>query len=92
MPALDWQVINFVPQQEAWVVERFGKFQTILEPVRRTSCHACPLPCLARTPCDRTTHSVTVRGHTDRLVWLLPSFLRVSARVAGATDFDPVHR
>lgn len=25
-------VINFVPQQEAWVVERFGKFQTILEP------------------------------------------------------------
>lgn len=25
-------VINFVPQQEAWVVERFGKFETILEP------------------------------------------------------------
>ena len=25
-------VINFVPQQEAWVVERFGKFHDILEP------------------------------------------------------------
>lgn len=26
-------VILFVPQQEAWVVERFGKFNRILEPV-----------------------------------------------------------
>lgn len=25
-------VINFVPQQEAWVVERMGKFHKILEP------------------------------------------------------------
>jgi len=25
--------INFVPQQEAWVVERMGKFKKILEPV-----------------------------------------------------------
>ena len=25
-------VINFVPQQEAWVVERFGRFNKILEP------------------------------------------------------------
>ncbi|VDN41961.1 unnamed protein product [Gongylonema pulchrum] len=25
-------VINFVPQQEAWVVERMGKFHSILEP------------------------------------------------------------
>ncbi|RCN44581.1 hypothetical protein ANCCAN_09469 [Ancylostoma caninum] len=25
--------INFVPQQEAWVVERMGKFYKILEPV-----------------------------------------------------------
>ncbi|VDM77687.1 unnamed protein product [Strongylus vulgaris] len=24
--------INFVPQQEAWVVERMGKFYKILEP------------------------------------------------------------
>eukprot|EP00730_Choanoeca_flexa_P017342 TRINITY_DN8337_c0_g1_i2.p1 TRINITY_DN8337_c0_g1~~TRINITY_DN8337_c0_g1_i2.p1 ORF type:complete len:352 (+),score=73.26 TRINITY_DN8337_c0_g1_i2:61-1116(+) len=24
--------INFVPQQEAWVIERFGKFHSILEP------------------------------------------------------------
>ncbi|KJE92798.1 stomatin-like protein 2 [Capsaspora owczarzaki ATCC 30864] len=24
--------INFVPQQEAWVVERFGKFHSVLEP------------------------------------------------------------
>lgn len=26
-------VILFVPQQEAWVVERFGKFHRILDPV-----------------------------------------------------------
>lgn len=26
------QIINFVPQQEAWVVERFGKFHAVLEP------------------------------------------------------------
>lgn len=26
--------ILFVPQQEAWVVERMGKFHTILNPVR----------------------------------------------------------
>lgn len=26
-------VINFVPQQEAWVVERMGKFYKVLEPV-----------------------------------------------------------
>ena len=26
------QGINIVPQQEAWVVERFGKFHTVLEP------------------------------------------------------------
>jgi len=25
-------VINFVPQQEAWVIERMGKFRKILEP------------------------------------------------------------
>uniref|UniRef100_A0AC35TIW3 PHB domain-containing protein n=1 Tax=Rhabditophanes sp. KR3021 TaxID=114890 RepID=A0AC35TIW3_9BILA len=25
-------IINFVPQQEAWVIERFGKFEKILEP------------------------------------------------------------
>jgi len=25
-------VVNFVPQQEAWVVERFGKFLTVLQP------------------------------------------------------------
>ncbi|VDN27129.1 unnamed protein product [Gongylonema pulchrum] len=25
-------VVNFVPQQEAWVVERMGKFHSILEP------------------------------------------------------------
>ena len=25
--------ILFVPQQEAWVIERFGKFKCILEPV-----------------------------------------------------------
>ena len=25
-------VIKFVPQQQAWVVERFGKFNRILEP------------------------------------------------------------
>lgn len=27
-------VILFVPQQEAWVVERMGRFHRILEPVR----------------------------------------------------------
>ena len=26
-------VVLFVPQQEAWVIERFGKFYTLLEPV-----------------------------------------------------------
>lgn len=26
------QVIKFVPQQEAWIVERMGKFDRILEP------------------------------------------------------------
>lgn len=26
-------IINFVPQQEAWVIERMGKFHKILEPV-----------------------------------------------------------
>lgn len=26
--------VLFVPQQEAWVVERMGKFHRILEPVR----------------------------------------------------------
>ena len=26
-------IINFVPQQEAWVIERMGKFNRILEPV-----------------------------------------------------------
>eukprot|EP01137_Pigoraptor_chileana_P014770 Opistho-2@69822 len=25
-------IINFVPQQEAWVIERFGKFHRVLEP------------------------------------------------------------
>lgn len=25
-------IIKFVPQQEAWIVERFGKFHRILEP------------------------------------------------------------
>ena len=27
------QVINFVPQQQAWIVERFGKYLRTLEPV-----------------------------------------------------------
>ena len=26
-------VILFVPQQEAWIVERFGKYQRVLQPV-----------------------------------------------------------
>lgn len=26
-------IINFVPQQEAWVIERMGRFHKILEPV-----------------------------------------------------------
>lgn len=29
----NFQVIKFVPQQEAWVIERFGKFNRILDPV-----------------------------------------------------------
>ena len=32
------QGINFVPQQEAWVVERFGRFYRVLEPVRSAAC------------------------------------------------------
>lgn len=27
------QVVNFVPQQQAWVVERFGKYLRTLQPV-----------------------------------------------------------
>lgn len=30
------QVINFVPQQQAWIVERFGRYLKTLEPVRLT--------------------------------------------------------
>ena len=30
-------IILFVPQQEAWVVERFGKFQKVLSPVSNVS-------------------------------------------------------
>ena len=30
-------IILFVPQQEAWVVERFGKFQKVLNPVSSVS-------------------------------------------------------
>jgi hypothetical protein len=26
-------VILFVPQQEAWIVERFGKYQRVLQPI-----------------------------------------------------------
>ena len=26
-------IVNFVPQQEAWVIERMGKFNRILQPV-----------------------------------------------------------
>ena len=29
------KVINFIPQQEAWVIERMGKFHRILEPVNK---------------------------------------------------------
>ena len=29
-------VVMFVPQQEAWVVERMGKFHKILDPVRES--------------------------------------------------------
>ena len=30
---LSFQVINFVPQQQAWIVERFGRYLKTLEPV-----------------------------------------------------------
>jgi len=30
-------IILFVPQQEAWVIERFGKFHRVLEPVSNSS-------------------------------------------------------
>jgi hypothetical protein len=30
-------VILFVPQQEAWIVERFGKYQRVLQPVWTTT-------------------------------------------------------
>lgn len=33
-------MVLFVPQQEAWVVERMGRFHRILEPVRT---YFCPL-------------------------------------------------
>ncbi|XP_027471361.1 stomatin-like protein 2, mitochondrial isoform X3 [Callorhinus ursinus] len=35
-------VVLFVPQQEAWVVERMGRFHRILEPVRTSSAHSRP--------------------------------------------------
>lgn len=35
-------VVLFVPQQEAWVVERMGRFHRILEPVRTASAHHGP--------------------------------------------------
>ena len=64
---VDGQVINFVPQQEAWVVERFGKFETILEPVscrKPGNCcdppllpHSCLLSGLAPARIRVTTHS-----------------------------------
>ena len=28
------QVINFVPQQQAWIVERFGRYLKTLSPVK----------------------------------------------------------
>jgi len=34
-------VIMFVPQQEAWVVERMGKFHKILEPVSKPLLFQC---------------------------------------------------
>jgi len=37
-------VILFVPQQEAWVIERFGKFYRVLEPVSRVNFHSLVLP------------------------------------------------
>jgi len=33
-------VVLFVPQQEAWVVERFGKFHRVLEPVNSVIFHS----------------------------------------------------
>jgi regulator of protease activity HflC (stomatin/prohibitin superfamily) len=43
------QLINFVPQQEAWVIERMGKFHDVLEPVsqslpKRTALTLQPTP------------------------------------------------
>ena len=33
IPKLPWNtIVKFVPQQQAWVVERMGKFNSILEP------------------------------------------------------------
>ena len=32
-------IILFVPQQEAWVIERFGKFNRILDPVSFSNCY-----------------------------------------------------
>ena len=38
-------VINFVPQQQAWIVERFGKYlrtlQPVSEPLSLPSCVTC---------------------------------------------------
>ena len=34
--------INFVPQQEAWIIERMGRFHKILQPVLLNSlCRIC---------------------------------------------------
>ena len=43
-------VILFVPQQEAWIVERFGKYQRILQPV-------CIIVLLFHKKCNLNTYS-----------------------------------
>jgi len=54
-------VVLFVPQQEAWVVERFGKFHRVLEPVSRVSFYCVLLPSLlsvVKPPDPRTGISI----------------------------------
>jgi len=56
-------VILFVPQQEAWVVERFGKFNRILEP----GLEVC-IPFIDRIRYVRTLKEVAVEVPTQSAI------------------------
>ena len=62
-------IINFVPQQQAWVVERFGKYLTTLQPVssehRSQHCRASSV----LIPCQVSVSSFHTRVLTSSFRW-----------------------